>query len=324
MIGPLRIALASARQCDRSDPSSIPAWRCGRVCSWRQDCHSASGKQAKPHHLRHLSDRLTLRDENLALAVANAVSCSGTVQRVVLDLIVYEAFVLALTAGLVLLACPFAAERRAMPLLGFIGLALVQTLVLTVPLALGWHLGRWNWVGKLASIAVGLAAIRVLRLGRTEIGLVWPQGRSAWLVSAAGLVAGLILVTLFVLVLGPNPHPDAETLAYQATLPGLDEELAFRGLGMALLARGLPVTRAPKWVLPLVITSLQFTAGHVVNIEHGHLGLALGAALFVLPMGLLLGLIRVGSSSLLGCVVTHNAVNLTGYLAAFVLPATSP
>ena len=126
------------------------------------------------------------------------------------------------------------------------------------------------------------------------------------------------------LVLGPNPRPDAETLAYQATMPGLDEELAFRGLGMALLARGFPVTRIGNWVLPLAITSLQFTAVHAVNIEHGHLGLALAAARFILPMGLLLGLIRIGSGSLLGCVVTHNAVNLTGYLAAFVLPAASP
>ena len=239
-----------------------------------------------------------------------------------MDLILYEAFVLVLTAGLVLLACPFAAERRAVPLLGFVALALLQTLVLTVPLALGWHLGRWNWIGKLASIGVGLAAIPLLRLSRTDTGLVWPQGRSAWLVSAAGLLAGLILVALFALVLGPNPHPDAETLAYQASMPGLDEKLAFRGLGMALLARGLPATRLPDWVLPLAVTSLQFTAVHVVNIEHGHLGLALQAAWFILPMGLLLCLIRVGSGSLLGCVVTHNAVNLTGCLTAFVLPAT--
>ncbi len=95
---------------------------------------------------------------------------------------------------------------------------------------------------------------------------------------------------------------------------------------MALLVRGFPATRLalPVWALPVAITSLQFTAVHVVNLEHGRLGLAMNAIRFVPPIGLLLALIRVGSSSLLGGVVTHNAVNLSGYLAAFLLPAARP
>ena len=123
---------------------------------------------------------------------------------------------------------------------------------------------------------------------------------------------------------GVTRPADAETLADQATMPDLDEELAFRGLGMAMLTRGFPVTRIANRVIPLAITSLQFMALHVVNIEHDHLGLTLGAAWFVLPMGLLLGLIRIGSASLLGCGVTPDAVNMTGCLAALVLPAASP
>lgn len=241
-----------------------------------------------------------------------------------MDLILYEVFVFLLAAGLVLLAVPFSTRRRVGPLVAFVAVAMVQTLVLTVPLALGWHLGQWNWLGKLASIATSLAVVRILPLSWEEVGLAWPRGRSGWLASVAGLVTGLVLVAVFVLVSGPNPAPDAETIAYQATMPGLDEELSFRGVAMALLARGFPATRLalPVWVLPVAITSLQFTAGHVVNLEHGHLGLAWEAIRFVLPIGLLLALIRVGSSSLLGCVVTHNAVNLSGFLAAFLLPGT--
>ncbi len=243
-----------------------------------------------------------------------------------MDLVLYEAFVFLLAAGLVLLAVPFSARRRVGPLVAFVVVAMVQTLVLTAPLALGWRLGRWNWIGKLASITTSLAVVRILRLTREEVGLAWPRGRSGWLASAAGLITGLALVTAFVLVSGPNPPPDAETIAYQATMPGLDEELSFRGVAMALLARGFPTTRfaLPVWAIPAAVTSLQFTAVHVVNLEHGHLGLAWQAIRFVLPFGLLLALVRVGSSSLLGCVVTHNAVNVSGYLAAFLLPGGKP
>ena len=241
-----------------------------------------------------------------------------------MDLIVYETFILLLTVGLVSIASPLATERRVGPLVAFVAIAMMQTAVLVIPPALGWRVGHWNWTGKLASVVTGLAVLPLLRLTRREVGLVLPRGRSGWVRSLLGLVVGLLLIAVFVLVSGPNPRPGAETIAYQATMPGLDEELAFRGVSMALLARGYPAVRfgLPVWTLPVAVTTLHFTMGHVVTIEHGHLGWAIGAAPFVLPMGLLLALIRVASSSLLGSVVTHNAVNVAGYVAAFLLPAT--
>lgn len=241
-----------------------------------------------------------------------------------MTLVLYMGWTLVLTGGLVLLALPFATERHAAPLLAFVAVAVLQTAVLVVPLVFGWHLGQWNWSGKIASICVGLAAIRVLGLTRTEVGLVLPAGRRAWLVSAAGPLLAMLLVLAFTVVVGPNDRPNAETLAYQATMPGLDEELAFRGIGMALLARGLgrPRLGLPKWALPLAITSLWFTAAHVVAIEHGHLALMPAAATFVLPMGILLALIRVGSGSLLGGLLGHNAVNVLGDCTAFFMRPT--
>ena len=240
-----------------------------------------------------------------------------------MDFAVYEVFVLLLTAGLVSFAYPFATERRLGPLAAFVALAMAQTAVLTIPHRLGWQVGYWNWIGKLASVLTGLAVLPLLRLTRAEVGLVPPRGRSGWACSAVGLVVGLLFVSFFILLLGPNPRPSVETIAYQATMPGLDKELAFRGIGMALLVRGFPAVRfgLPVWTIPVAITTLHFTMVHVVNIEHGHLGWAVGAALFVLPFGLLLALVRVASSSLLGSVVTHNAVNVAGFLAAFLLPA---
>ena len=239
-----------------------------------------------------------------------------------MDLVVYETFIFLLTAGLVSIASPFATERRLGPLVAFVAVAMIQTAVLAIPLALGWRVGHWNWIGKLASVATGLAVLPVLRLSRREVGLVLPHGRSGWGRSLLGLIVGLLFISVFVVLFGPNPRPSVETIAYQATMPGLDEELTFRGIFMALLVRGFPAPRfnLPVWTLPVAITTLHFTMGHVVTIEHGHLGWAIGAALFVLPIGLLLALIRVGSCSLLGSVVTHNAVNVAGYVAV-LLPA---
>ena len=237
-----------------------------------------------------------------------------------MSLLLYEAFILVLTTGLLLLLSPFANERKMAPLGTFVALSMLDALCLLFPLLIGWRVGQWNWIGKFASISLGLAAILFLRLGKTELGLIVPRSRRTWLVSVAGLFISLLLITLFVLLFGPNSKPNVPTLAYEATMPGVDEELWYRGIYMALLMRGFPRVRfrMPTWVVPLVITSLQFTAVHVVTIDHGHLGLAMMGAMFVLPIGLLLAAIRVASGSLLGGVITHNATNVFGALLAFL------
>ena len=234
-------------------------------------------------------------------------------------LLLYEAFILVLTTGLILVVSPFASERRIAPLGAFVVLSLLDALCLLVPLLNGWRIGQWNWIGKFASIALGFAAILLLQLKNTELGLILPRSRRSWLASAAGLLIGLLLTTLFVLLFGPNPKPDLPTLAYEATMPGIDEELWFRGVYMALLVRGFPRVRfeMPRWMGPLVITSLQFTAVHVVTLDHGHLGLSMMAALSVLPFGILLAATRVASGSLLGGVLTHNVTNVAGDLSGF-------
>ena len=234
-------------------------------------------------------------------------------------LLLYEAFILVLTTGLLLVVLPLASKRRIAPLGAFVVLSLLDALCLLVPLLNGWRVGQWNWIGKLASILFGVAAILFFRLEKTELGLILPRSRYGWLASAAGLLIGLLLTTSFVLLFAPNPRPDLPTLAFEATMPGIDEELWFRGIYMALLVRGFPSIRfgMPRWIVPLVITSLQFAVVHVVTLNHDHLGLSLIAAVYVLPVGILFAAIRVASGSLLGGVLTHNATNVAGDLSGF-------
>ena len=61
-----------------------------------------------------------------------------------MDLIVYEIFILLLTTSLVSIASPFATEPRLGPLVAFVAIAMIQTAVLIIPLALGWRVGHWN------------------------------------------------------------------------------------------------------------------------------------------------------------------------------------
>ena len=95
---------------------------------------------------------------------------------------------------------------------------------------------QWNWVGKVAAIATTLIAYALLPAAlRAEAGLFAkprpPEWRSVLLVAAA---TALLFWT--VAWSSSNRTPvTGETLLFQATMPGLDEESSFRGVLLALL-----------------------------------------------------------------------------------------
>lgn len=200
-------------------------------------------------------------------------------------------------------------------LIGFVLYVLGDMLVLVViPHMLHLRIGHWNWTGKMLSIALSFTVLVGLRLSRREVALVLPSTRSAWVWSAGlvlvGVVAGVTMAYLF----RDHQPPDLETLLFQATMPGLDEELMFRGVGFALLARGF-VGRGAAWA-PLMTTSLLFGFVHVVFASGGRLQVDLAPLVFVLPFGFLLGWLRMRSGSLLGPVLGHNLANSLGTLAS--------
>ncbi len=208
------------------------------------------------------------------------------------------------------LVAPFARRCR----IGTLGLlcafVAADTLVLVAPLLLGWRVGHWNWTGKLASIALSLTVMR-LCLGRAEVGWQRPATRRAVAWTVAGVLVAAALAVPAEL-LEPSGYPDLETFLFEATLPGLDEELALRGIGFALLLRALSDGpqdgRAP--LLATLVSTLWFTTAHVLNLDHGHLRVSWHRILDVLPLGLWFTVIRLRSASLLGGVLAHNATNL--------------
>ena len=95
---------------------------------------------------------------------------------------------------------------------------------------------KWNWTGKIAAIAVTMLIYACLpRELRKESGILSlpkpPEWRSVGVVSA-----GLVIFLWVAVYLTRDGHPvTVETLWYQATMPGVDEESMFRGVLLALL-----------------------------------------------------------------------------------------
>jgi len=98
-----------------------------------------------------------------------------------------------------------------------------------------------NWSGKLYSVLLVLALVAVVRgpLDRAVVGLTLRQ-RTGWRLPSLAVLAALAAWATAVGLSSPQGPWDPATLAYLAVMPGLNEELVYRGALPALIDRLVP------------------------------------------------------------------------------------
>jgi len=86
--------------------------------------------------------------------------------------------------------------------------------------------GKWNWTGKVFSLLLSAIVIFALKLSLDAVGFRKQENsKITWIAVGLFIVWGTCLGLLF-----KPGAPDLETLAFQATMPGIAEEIAFRGI----------------------------------------------------------------------------------------------
>jgi membrane protease YdiL (CAAX protease family) len=235
----------------------------------------------------------------------------------------------ALTGVALLLVLPAASARRrgaVRALAIFAAIAIADGLLLALPLAvpaLRPAGAEYNWGGKVLSLALGLGCVYLLRVvSPAEAGLTWSQrpGSIRPAVTLVGIVL-LIELPLFWVMFGPAT-PSLADHAFQLTLPGLSEELMYRGVLLALLDR----VAKPGWSVAgatlgwgAVATSVLFGAVHAMNLRSDwSLSFNWLAGLLPLVGGLLFVWLRARTGSLVWPIVLHNAANELANLVAAV------
>jgi membrane protease YdiL (CAAX protease family) len=172
---------------------------------------------------------------------------------------------------------------------------------------------HWNWMGKALAMVVSLAVIALLpRMTRAEAGFTLRQ-KAGWLLPVLLVMAASCALAWTVHALGhEGPGLAPEQLLFQATMPGLDEELFFRGALLALLIRafgpGREVARASFGAAEIAVT-LLFAAAHGLLISKG--AIAFDATSFIVSGLLGAGLmwLRNRTGSLVIPILTHNLIN---------------
>ena len=169
----------------------------------------------------------------------------------------------------------------------------------------------WNWTGKVMSF-IGMLLIAALPFfGWRRVGLTLRQNPGS--LSAYILFAALAGLFFYLAISSADGSPDDwETIAFQWTLPGLDEELFFRGILLIALNEafckaanilGAPITYGG------LLTAVLF--GLVHGMGFGADGFSFDALTFALTGGpsLLLLWLREKTGSLLLPIIAHNIAN---------------
>lgn len=214
---------------------------------------------------------------------------------------------IAAAAALLLLAWRDA-QRRAWALVAIAGGVLYLALRGLPPLVTGERVPveGWNWGGHLVALAgmLALAALLVRRTGMAprELGFAWPANvGEAVRVGAAAL---LVSYPLHVITAGRIEPIPAATWLFVATMPGLAEEVAFRGVLLAAAERAVPAARRVAGV-PVSLGAVLLTGAFI-----GLHGFGVGMLVSVLPGALLYLWLRLRTGSLLLPIVAHNLWNL--------------
>jgi uncharacterized protein len=180
---------------------------------------------------------------------------------------------------------------------------------------------HWNWTGKAIDVAAMLVVCAVLvhtgAFHARDIGLTFRQAPGTMRALVVVILPFLVAVTTLTLKATGNVQPPTlETLAFQATMPGLAEELAYRGVQLALFDRIF--ARRFRFIgaelgYGAIVVAVVFGLMHGASFSQGtalHISASttVGAAI----IGFVLAWLRERTRSLVGPIVVHNITGLIG------------
>jgi uncharacterized protein len=177
--------------------------------------------------------------------------------------------------------------------------------------------GDWNWSGKIYSLLLSVVVILALGMKAKAVGLTFAQ---------KNLKASLIALVLFIVwgvslgqLFSPSA-PSGETIAFQALMPGLSEELVYRGIAPAILLgliRGKDTEPGMPWVV-IFITALVFGVWHGLSYSAGGFSFDAMSALFPFIGSIAGGWLRFNSGSLLFPILAHGFANVAFHLSVLI------
>lgn len=169
----------------------------------------------------------------------------------------------------------------------------------------------WNWQGKLLALLGTLAVAALPGLGWRESGLTLRQTPGA-LGPVLLVAAAYVAVFLGLAVAFPNEPASAETIAFQLTLPGLEEEPFYRGVLLLVLGRAFAARKrvlGVDWSWGAVVSCVLFGLAHAFGFSKGGFHLDLLTLLLTAGPSFIAVWLALRTRSVLVPILLHNFGN---------------
>lgn len=171
--------------------------------------------------------------------------------------------------------------------------------------------GAWNWQGKLLALAATLAIAGSPAFGWRRSGFTFTQASGS--LKAALPVAALYCAFFVVVAVAfPGGASTGEDIAFQLTMPGLEEEPFYRGILLFALCQAFTGTKrflGVDWSWGAILSCLLFGMAHAFGFAHGEFSFdPMTMALTALPSFIAVWL-RLRTGSLLLPILLHNFGN---------------
>lgn len=176
---------------------------------------------------------------------------------------------------------------------------------------------KFAWIGKILSLSFALIVIfTISKEDRAELGFTSKFNSKRQVQIAILIFLGFLLFDfIFKFMLFPKGAAfDLETFIFQMTLPGLTEELVFRGILFWLLDKAFKPTwdfKGVKFGWGFAIVTILFAEAHGIMLtENYELKFDLITIIYLaIISSLSLGILRKLSGNIIFPVLGHNAIN---------------
>ena len=177
--------------------------------------------------------------------------------------------------------------------------------------------GNWNWDGKIYGLACGIVLYFLFRRQFSDNNFFTIKQNKEGLRSALKVALAVMCISLLGGIVNDNEF-NLETLLFQISMPGIDEEIMYRGVLLGLMCSALRTGNA-AWRNPaIIINAILFGLVHALSLSDG--ALQINAMNFVWTgiIGYSFGYITIKTRSILIPMLTHNLYNFTLNLLSMI------
>lgn len=177
----------------------------------------------------------------------------------------------------------------------------------------------WNWDGKIYGIICGVFSYFLFnKYFRENNFFILKQNKESFKSALIGAISIVLLSTVIWFLLGQSQF-NLETLAFQISLPGIDEEIMFRGILLGLLATSLKEKTLFLGNPSILLTAILFGFMHALTLTKNY-EINFEPIYFIQTgfAGYVWGWITIKSRSILLAILSHNFSNFFGTLSTMI------